>query len=53
MNSYLPHHLRRVHNNNIVGGAMELMENVPIPILELAKPQEKPLMDEVDRLFLF
>ena len=50
MNSYLPHHLRRVHNNNIVGGAMELMKNVPIPILELAKPQEKPLMDEVDRL---
>jgi hypothetical protein len=51
MNTYLPPHLRRVHNESLIGGSViDIRGNVPIPLLEMPKPQEKPLMDEVDRL---
>tara|TARA_R110000823_G_scaffold201320_1_gene332198 strand:- start:161 stop:790 length:630 start_codon:yes stop_codon:yes gene_type:complete len=51
MNTYLPPHLRRVHNSNIVGGSViDIMENVPLPLLEMPKPQEQDIMNEVDRL---
>tara|TARA_R110000823_G_scaffold44782_1_gene115706 strand:+ start:532 stop:1152 length:621 start_codon:yes stop_codon:yes gene_type:complete len=50
MNSYLPHHLRRSHNDVILGGELVDEMDVPPPILEQPKPQEKPLMEEVDRL---
>ena len=51
INSYLQHHQRREHNiSQVIGGSIEIRGDVPIPLLEMPKPQEKPLMDEVDRL---
>lgn len=54
MNSYLPHYDRRGHNKSIMnlsGGAIDITENIPLPILEEPKPNELPLMKEVERLF--
>lgn len=51
INSYLPHHLRREHNEAIYGGAMkDIVIDVPIPKLSSPKPAEKMLMIEIDKL---
>ena len=50
INTYLQPHQRRTHNNLLMGGAIDVMENVPIPLLEMPKPQEKPIMEEIDKL---
>ena len=44
MNTYLPPHLRRIHNENLVGGSIDVMENVPLPLLEMPKPHVFVLM---------
>ena len=51
MNTFLPHHDRRPHSNMLLGGKIDIMENIPLPLIENSKPNEKPLMKEIDRLF--
>lgn len=51
INTYLQHHQRRVHNDVILGGGIrDITFDVPIPKLETAKPNEKPLMKVIDEL---
>ena len=51
MNTFLPHYDRRTHNDLLLGGKLDILENVPIPLIQNPKPSEKPLMKEIDRLF--
>jgi len=51
MNTFLPHYDRRTHNNLLLGGKLDILENIPIPLIENPKPSEKPLMKEIDSLF--
>ena len=51
MNTFLPHYDRRSHNDLLLGGKLDILENIPIPLIENPKSSEKPLMEEIDRLF--
>lgn len=51
MNTFLPHYDRRTHNNSLLGGKLDILENIPIPLIQNPKASEKPLMEEIDRLF--
>ena len=57
INTYLPHHLRREHNVNVVspvlsgGELINTLVHTPKPKIELPKKEEIPLMNEIEKIF--
>ena len=51
MNTFLNHYDRRPHNQTLLGGKLNIMENIPLPLVEEPKSDEKEIMDRIDKLF--
>lgn len=51
MNTFLNHYDRRPHNQTLLGGKLNIMENIPLPLVEEPKSGEKEIMDRIDKLF--